>query len=221
MMVSKRFDALLLASASIVWWTNAAGEFVEEQLYWQAYTGQAWEDYQGSRWISCLHPDDREGIVADWAQAVASGGPYFTQGRIWSVKYGAYRAFQTRGIPIRNERDEIVEWLGALTDVQDTIDIKALLKDAHKDLAETLQALRVSEARSRVQADQLRTLSDELSATLNTAGIGITRCSRDLRYLRANETYATIAGLPLSEIIGQPIAEVMGEAAFASGSVIG
>jgi len=211
---SKRFDALLLASASIVWWTNAAGEFVEEQPYWQAYTGQTWEEYQGFRWVSCLHPDDRDGITADWAKAVASGGPYITQGRIWSVRHGAYRAFQSRGIPIRNEHDEIAEWLGALTDVQDTIDIKVLLRDARKDLAETLRALRVSEARSRIQAEQLRALSDELSTTLNTAGIGITRCSRDLRYLRANETYAKIVGLPLGEIVGRPIVEVVGEAAF-------
>ena len=44
-------------------------------------------------------------------------------------------------------------------------------------------------------------MSDELNTILNTAGIGITRCSRDLRCLRANETYATIAGLPLGKII--------------------
>jgi len=85
---------------------------------------------------------------------------------------------------------------------------------ARKDLAETLEALGVSEARSRAQAEQLRAVSDELSTTLNTAGIGIARCSRDLRYLRANDTYATIVGLPLGEIIGRPMAEVMGEAAF-------
>ena len=91
---------------------------------------------------------------------------------------------------------------------------KVLLKDARKDLTETLQALRVSEARSRTQAEQLRELSDELQATLNTAGVGITCCSRDLRYLRANETYAKIVGLPLGKIIGRPIVEVVGEAAF-------
>src|SRR5215470_19041837 len=98
--------------------------------------------------------------------------------------------------------------------IVNSIDIKTLLRDARKDLAETLQALRVSEARSRAQAEQLRALSDELSTTLNTAGIGIARCSRDLRYLRANDTYAAIVGLPLGEIVGRPIAEVMGEAAF-------
>ena len=50
-LVSKRFDALLLASASIVWWTNAAGEFVEES---PEYTGQTWDEYRGLPWTSCL-----------------------------------------------------------------------------------------------------------------------------------------------------------------------
>src|SRR5215471_2228880 len=211
---SKRFDALLLASASIVWWTNAAGEFDEVQPYWEAYTGQTWEEYRGSGWTSRVHPDDRDRIIADWAKAVASGGPYFTQGRVWSARHGAFRAFQTRGIAIRNERDEIVEWLGAQTDVQDTIDVRLFLRDARKDLADTLQALCISEEKSRSRAERLRALSNELSIMLNTAGIGITRCSRDLRYVRANETYATIAGLRLPQIIGRPIVEVIGEAAF-------
>ena len=84
--------------------------------------------------------------------------------------------------------------------------------DARKELAETLQALRVSEARRTAQAEQLRALY----TTLNTAGIGITRCNRDLRYLEANQTFATIVGLPLGEIIGRPIIEVLGEAAFST-----
>ena len=78
---------------------------------------------------------------------------------------------------------------------------------ARRDLAE-------SEARSGIQARQLRAVSDELTTTLNTAGIGIVRCSGDHRYLRANDTYATIVGLPIGEIIGRPMAEVMGEPAF-------
>ena len=100
--------------------------------------------------------------------------------------------------------------------MQGAINIELLLRSTRRDLAETLEALRVSEATSRAQAEQLRKMSGELSATLNTAGIGITRCSRDLHYLGANETYATIAGLPLSEIIGRPIVKVMGEAAFST-----
>ena len=67
------FEALLLASADVVWWANAAEELVESQPYWQDYTGQTWEEYRGSRWVSCLHPDDREAVIEDWKAAVASG----------------------------------------------------------------------------------------------------------------------------------------------------
>jgi PAS domain S-box-containing protein len=163
----RRFEALLLAAASIVWRTNAAGEFVEEQPYWQEYTGQSWDEYRGSRWISCLHPDDRKSIVADWESAVASGSPYFTQGRIWSAKHNGHRTFQARGIPIRNEQGQIEEWLGALADIQDTIDIKVLLDRTQTDLADSLKALRVSEASSRAQLAELQggaaRLADDVS----------------------------------------------------------
>jgi PAS domain S-box-containing protein len=102
------------------------------------------------------------------------------------------------------------EVAGSISTIQD---VKKERKN-HAALREAEIALRASEARSRAQAAQLRALSDELSTTLNTAGIGIARCSRDLCYLRANETYATIVGLSLGEIIGRPIVEVIGEAAF-------
>jgi len=144
-LMSKRFDALLLASVSIVWWTNAAGEFVEEQPHWEAYSGQTWEEYRGSGWSSRVHPDDRNSILADWAKAGASGGPHCTQVRVWSTKHGAYRAFQMRGIALKNEHDEVVEWLGTLTVVQDTIDVELFLRKPRKDQADTLQALRISE----------------------------------------------------------------------------
>jgi PAS domain S-box-containing protein len=159
----RRFDALLLASASVVWWTNAAGEFVEEQPCWQEYTGQSFDEHRGSGWASSLHPDDRQSIVADWASAVTTGSSYFTQGRIWSAKHKNYRAFEMRGIPIRNERGQIDEWLGALTDVQDTIDIKALLDQTQIDLANSLKALRASEARSRAHLTDLQAFKAQLA----------------------------------------------------------
>jgi len=150
------------------------------------YTGQSLQEYQGSGWASCLHPDERESIIASWEHAVVGGGTYFNHGRIWSAKHGAYRRFQMHAIAMRNKDGEVLEWYGTLVDVQDAIDRQTELKDIREDLAQTLQALRVSEAKTRTQAEQLNAVSDELSTILNTAGIGITRCSRELRYLRAN-----------------------------------
>jgi PAS domain S-box-containing protein len=159
----QRFGALLLASASIVWWMDAAGEFIEEQPYWQEYTGQTWDEYKGSRWVSCLHPEDRESVMADWASALASGSQYSTQGRIWSARHNGYRAFQTRGIPVKDQKGQVEEWLGALTDIQDAIDIKVLLNRTQTDLADSLKALRASEARSRAHLADLQAVEAQLA----------------------------------------------------------
>ena len=118
-----RYRAVLLASAAIVWIASPDGEFVERQPIWEEYTGQSWEEYRGSRWTSVIHPDDRARVMQDWMGAVATQGPvYRTQGRIWSSKHAAWRSFQTRGVPVRDASGNIAEWVGALTDVQDTVD---------------------------------------------------------------------------------------------------
>ena len=163
----RRFEALLLASASIVWWADTSGKFVKRQPHWEAYTGQSWNEYRGARWIFAIHPDDREAVTTDWVTAVSSGATYFTQGRIWSAKHGAYRAFQTRGIAVRDHQGKIVEWLGALTDIQDTIHLQYLLDKKDAGLARSLKALRDSESslaaareRARREASALRRLAE-------------------------------------------------------------
>jgi PAS domain S-box-containing protein len=99
-----RYHAVLLASAAIVWIASPEGEFVERQPGWEEYTGQTGEEYQYSKWISAIHPDDRPQLAADWMGAVGSGVPvYRTQGRVWSAKHQAWRAFQTRGVPVRGK----------------------------------------------------------------------------------------------------------------------
>jgi PAS domain S-box-containing protein len=166
-LTKRRFDALLLASTSIVWWTNAAGEFVEEQPYWQKYTGQSWDEYKGNRWVSCLHPDDKDNITADWRRAVSTGSAYFTQGRIWSVTHGGYRAFQTRGIPIKDEDGRIEGWLGTLTDIQDSIDINVLLQRTQEDLASSLRAHRESEARLSLELETVKTREQQIQMLMH------------------------------------------------------
>jgi len=59
-----------------------------------------------------------------------------------------------------------------------------------------------------------RALSTELQQILDTSATGLTHCSRELHYVSANPAYAAVAGLPLEQIIGRPISEVMGEEAF-------
>lgn len=69
-------------------------------------------------------------------------------------------------------------------------------------------------ARSGTGARLHEPAKEDLQQVLETADVGLTRCSKDLRYLSANPAYARIAGLPVELIAGRPIVEVMGSAAF-------
>lgn len=63
-------------------------------------------------------------------------------------------------------------------------------------------------------AEALRCVSAELQQTVDIAATGLTHCTRDLRYRWANPAYAGYIGIPLEQIIGRSIVEVIGEAAF-------
>jgi PAS domain S-box-containing protein len=60
----------------------------------------------------------------------------------------------------------------------------------------------------------LKAKAGEVHQILDTAAIGLTHCSRDLRYLACNGAYEKIVGLSAEQIIGRPIIDVMGTKAF-------
>lgn len=60
----------------------------------------------------------------------------------------------------------------------------------------------------------LKTSEDDLRRFVNAVPTAIIRCSRDLRYLSANTACAEILGLPLDQIIGKRIIDVLGSEAF-------
>jgi PAS domain S-box-containing protein len=67
----------------------------------------------------------------------------------------------------------------------------------------------------RKQAEEaLAASSAQLRRFLEAAPTGLLRCSRDLRYLSANSAYAEIAGLPVEQIVGRLIVDVIGPDAW-------
>ena len=55
---------------------------------------------------------------------------------------------------------------------------------------------------------------EDVRQILDTAAIGLARCSRDLRYVACNRAYEMLVGLPAEQIIGRPIFDVIGIKAF-------
>ncbi|MET0859211.1 MAG: PAS domain-containing protein, partial [Telluria sp.] len=85
---------------------------------WYEFTGVPEGSSDGSRWAEAFHPEDRKRAWGQWGRSMASGEPYEIEMRV-RHRSGQYRWILARALPIRNEADAIVRWMGAGTDIHD------------------------------------------------------------------------------------------------------
>ena len=112
-----RYRSLALASASIVWISDADGVFRGDGTSWEKYTGQTREEYIGWGWLDAIHPQDREATAATWRRAVERNEMYYAEYRL-KTRDGLYRRVIARAVPVADSEGH-VEWVGACTDVED------------------------------------------------------------------------------------------------------
>ena len=118
-------------------WTgrpDGSNDFVNHG--WQKYTGLSLADTSGAGWKTALHPDDLATHVEKWLTAVATGEPFENEARLRRASDGQYRWFLHRGLPLRNERGEIVKWYGTGTDIEDLKCAQESLRRSEGYLAE-------------------------------------------------------------------------------------
>ncbi|HEX7152857.1 MAG TPA: ATP-binding protein [Thermoanaerobaculia bacterium] len=137
----ERYRSLTRVLTSIVWQTDAAGEFVSEQPEWAAFTGQTWEQYRGWGWAEAIHPDDREAVGQRWKRAVAANAMYTSHGRIWHAPSGEYRYFSAQAVPLLDDDRAVREWIGTVTDVHEQRKAEESLRHADRMKDEFLATL--------------------------------------------------------------------------------
>jgi PAS domain S-box-containing protein len=95
------------------------------------YTGVGSIAEMGAAWEGLLHPDDRQATVKCWEEALATGQNYSTEYRLRRHD-GVYRYHLARAVPVRNDAGEIIEWVGAITDIHDRKQTEELLRRTEK-----------------------------------------------------------------------------------------
>jgi two-component system CheB/CheR fusion protein len=71
------------------------------------------------------------------------------------------------------------------------------------------EAMRRERRNAQVASDQVRIVAD-------TMAVGVTRCSRDMRYVWVNQSYSDWIHVPADRLVGASIADIVGEEAFAA-----
>jgi len=102
----------------LIWTATPDGQRDYFNPRWLAFTGRDMADELDGRWIESLHPDDRERVRTQWAQAVAAGTPYQVEYRLRRHD-GQYRWILSRAHPRRDAEGHINLWVGGATDIHD------------------------------------------------------------------------------------------------------
>jgi len=122
----ERFRSLVMATSQIVWTNTPDGRVAEDSPSWRAFTGQTYDEWREFGWLEALHPDDRAPTASLWTQCVAARAIFETRYRLRRVD-GVYRWMAVKGLPIVDAGGAVREWIGANTDIDDTVMAQAEL----------------------------------------------------------------------------------------------
>ncbi|MGI4794909.1 MAG: PAS domain S-box protein, partial [Janthinobacterium lividum] len=134
--------ALIEALPQLVWRSATGGKWTWGGPQWVAYTGLSLEASQGWGWLDALHPDDRQVARDAWAAAELNN-LFQAKYRIRHLGSGSYVWFQTRSVPVRDGDNQIIEWIGASTDIEDQVQAHEVLIRSREEL-EALVAARTT-----------------------------------------------------------------------------
>lgn len=122
-------------------WTEITGATVDEGL---SDDGWAWQNW--------FHPEDRQGLLDDWATARATGQQFDSCRRLLHAD-GSYRWLQVSARPVRSAAGDIVRWYGVSTDIhgemQAKLSVRALNQTLEQRVEERTRDLSLSESRYR------------------------------------------------------------------------
>ena len=115
-----RYKSLVMATpnARVIWVTAPDGGVVKGADQWSELTGQPLDELHARGWFAMIHPDDRQGLAAEWDRALESQTPMASNARI-HMRDGSYRWFAMTGVPVFDERGHVVEWSGTTVDIHD------------------------------------------------------------------------------------------------------
>ena len=89
-------------------------------------------------WGDVLHPDDAERTIAAWKECVRTGGTWDIQHRFRGID-GQWHPVLARGVPVKDERGEIVCWAGINLDISHLTHTQEELRNAKQRLESLLE----------------------------------------------------------------------------------
>jgi PAS domain S-box-containing protein len=125
---------------TLAWCSLPDGTGIFWNRRWHEYTGLSLDVVRGWGWQDAIHPEDLKEITDKWLGFLAAGQPGEVEGRLRRFD-GVYRWFLFRAEPLRDESDNIVNWYGTDTDIDDLKRAEAKLRKDEEELRRMTDAI--------------------------------------------------------------------------------
>ena len=102
---------------------------------WLTYFGVTLDKVVGWNWTAVIHPEDVEGILAQWQACLASGETFEYESRVRRAN-GEYRWMFHRKVPLRDADGNIVKGYGSSLDIDERKAAEQALRSSEAYLAE-------------------------------------------------------------------------------------
>lgn len=129
----ERFRFMAESMPQKIFAAGPGGESIYLNQQWMEYTGLPFEELQNWGWVQFIHPDDLEESLRLWKAATDSGEPLQVTNRFRRYD-GVYRWHLNRGRAMRNEKGDIILWIGSCTDIHEQKEREDELRRANEDL---------------------------------------------------------------------------------------
>ncbi|KTF37702.1 CheR family methyltransferase [Xanthomonas vesicatoria] len=111
----QRLRTLMEGIPQLVWRSHDGGNWTWSSPQWSSYTGLSDADSLQLGWLQAVHPDERELTMTAWCDSARTGG-LDVEHRLFNASERGYRWFHTRSTAVRDERGQVLEWLGTSTE---------------------------------------------------------------------------------------------------------
>jgi PAS domain S-box-containing protein len=152
----QHYQILAEAVPDFVWACAADGTIEYLNPQYIQYTGVTLDTVNTGAWREIVHPDDLPVILEHWFRSLTTGEPFELEYRFRRKSDGVYRWFLSRTLPVRDDTQKVIRWVGAATDVHDS-------KIAREQRGQLLEVERTA----REQAERASQVKDEFLAMLS------------------------------------------------------
>src|SRR5256712_563615 len=125
-----RFRLLAHAAPVLMWMAGPDGRCTDFNRPWLEFTGRTLEQERGDGWLEGVHPDDQNGCMSSYGDALAARRPFTIEYRL-RRRDGLYRDVIDSGVPRFGRDGSFSGYIGSATDITE-------VKTAQQALVESI-----------------------------------------------------------------------------------